>query len=113
MEWCKGIAKGQPVRYTDFAWILGLRIWPKTITFYLLIRISTKSHQSMKKIDILNFITDFRKSPNDFKTYGQLVSHLGTQHEPSIQAMLNELKQLGVVKETEQQGEKAYQVARK
>ncbi len=67
----------------------------------------------MKKIDILNFITDFRKSPNDIKTYEQLVSHLGTQHEPSIQAMLNELKQLGVVKETEYRGEKVYQVARK
>ncbi len=67
----------------------------------------------MKKIDILNFITDFRKSPNDIKTYGQLVSHLGAQNESSIQAMLNELKQLGVVKEMQQHGEKAYQVARK
>ena len=67
----------------------------------------------MKKIDILNFITDFRKSPNDIKTYGQLVNHLGTHHEPAIQAMLGELKQLGVVKEMEHQGEKAFQVARK
>lgn len=69
--------------------------------------------QHMKKIDILNFITDFRKSPNDVKTYAQLVSHLGIQHEPSIQAMLNDLKQLGVVKEMEHEGEKAYQVAKK
>ncbi len=67
----------------------------------------------MKKIDILNFITDFRKAPNDIKTFGKLVNHLGVQYEPSIQAMLDELKQLGVVKEMEHQGEKAYQVARK
>ncbi|MBL7864928.1 MAG: hypothetical protein JNK10_08645 [Cyclobacteriaceae bacterium] len=67
----------------------------------------------MKKIDILNFITDFRKSPNDIKTHSALVQHLGSQHEPAIQAMLTELKQLGVVKETELQGEKAYQVAKK
>jgi arginine repressor len=67
----------------------------------------------MKKIDILNYITDFRKSPNDIKTYGQLISHLGAQHEPAVQAMLNELKQLGVIKETEHHGERAYQVAKK
>jgi len=67
----------------------------------------------MKKIDILNYITDFRKSPNDIKTYSQLVNHLGTQNEPAVQAMLSELKQLGVVRETEHQGQKAYQVAKK
>lgn len=67
----------------------------------------------MKKIDILNFITDYRKAPNDIKTHRALVDHLGTQHEPAIHAMLSELKQLGVIKETELQGEKAYQVAKK
>jgi hypothetical protein len=77
------------------------------------IRISPKFILQMKKIDILNYITDFRKSPNDIKTYGQLISHLGAQHEPALQAMLNELKQLGVIKESEYQGEKAYQVAKK
>lgn len=81
--------------------------------FRALIRISTKFILQMKKIDILNYITDFRKSPNDIKTYGQLITHLGAQHEPVVQAMLNELKQLGVIKETEHQGERAYQVAKK
>lgn len=67
----------------------------------------------MKKIDILNYITDFRKSPNDIKTYQQLLEHLGTQHDTTIQAMLMEMKQLGVIRETEVQGQKAYQVAKK
>ncbi len=67
----------------------------------------------MKKIDILNYITDFRKSPNDIKTYQQLLEHLGTQHDTTIQAMLTEMKQLGVIRETEVQGQKAYQVAKK
>ena len=35
----------------------------------------------MKKIDILNFITNFRKSPNDVKTYNELISHLGAANE--------------------------------
>ena len=67
----------------------------------------------MKKVDILNFITDFRKSPNQVKTHQELVQHLGTQHEATIQAMLTEMKQLGVIRETEAQGQKAYQVAKK
>lgn len=67
----------------------------------------------MKKVDILNFITDFRKSPNQVKTHHELVQHLGTQHEATIQAMLTEMKQLGVIRETESQGQKAYQVAKK
>ena len=64
----------------------------------------------MKKIDILNFITDFRKSPNSMKTYRELISHLGWQHESSINAMLDELQKTKVVKQTELNGEKAYQV---
>jgi hypothetical protein len=64
----------------------------------------------MKKIDILNFITDFRKSPNSIKTYRELISHLGTQHELSISAMLDELQKSKVVKQTEVNGERAYQV---
>lgn len=64
----------------------------------------------MKKIDILNFITDFRKSPNSIKTYRELISHLGTQHESSINVMLDELQKSKVVKQTELNGEKAYQV---
>ena len=67
----------------------------------------------MKKIDILNFITDFRKSPNDVKTYSQLVSHLGATNETQIQAFLTELQQTKVLRETEKNGEKAYQVVTK
>ena len=64
----------------------------------------------MKKIDILNFITDFRKSPNSIKTYREIVNHLGTQHEAIINVMLDELQKSRVIKQTESNGEKAYQV---
>ena len=64
----------------------------------------------MKKIDILNFITDFRKSPNSIKTHQQLVSHLGADNEPTMNTLLTELQQAKVVKSTELDGEKAYQV---
>jgi hypothetical protein len=64
----------------------------------------------MKKIDILNFITDFRKSPNSIKTHRDLINHLGSQHEPAINSMLDELQKTKVVKQTELNGEKAYQV---
>ena len=64
----------------------------------------------MKKIDILNFITDFRKFPNRIKTHRELVSHLGLQNEASINVMLDELQKGKVVKQTELNGEKAYQV---
>jgi hypothetical protein len=64
----------------------------------------------MKKIDILNFITDFRRSPNAIKTHRELVSHLGIQHESAIKAMLEDLQKGRVVKQTELNGEVAYQV---
>ncbi len=64
----------------------------------------------MKKIDILNFITDFRKSPNSIKTHAELLSHLGPANEPTITSLLAELQQARVVKFTELNGEKAYQV---
>lgn len=64
----------------------------------------------MRKIDILNFITDFRKAPNDIKTYTQLLAHLGTTHESAITQMLNELQAAKVIRQTELHGEKAYQV---
>ena len=64
----------------------------------------------MKKIDILNFITDFRKSPNSIKTHSALINHLGPQHEVAINTMLDELQKNKVVKQTELNGEKAYQV---
>lgn len=67
----------------------------------------------MKKIDILNFITSFRKAPNDIKTYSELLAHLGESNEPTIQQMLLELQQTRVIKETELNGQKAYQVVHK
>lgn len=67
----------------------------------------------MKKIDILNFITNFRKSPNDIKTHTELVNHLGSANEAVLNQMLNELLQLKVVRLIEVNGEKAYQVTSK
>lgn len=64
----------------------------------------------LKKVDILNFITDFRKAPNDIKTHTQLINHLGTENEAAISGMLGELIAQKVVKPTEKNGEKAYQV---
>jgi len=64
----------------------------------------------MKKIDILNFITDFRRSPNAIKTHRELVSHLGIQHVSIIKAMLDDLQKGKVVRQTELNGESAYQV---
>lgn len=64
----------------------------------------------MRKIDILNFITDFRKAPNDIKTYTQLLSHLGTTHEQAINQMLSELQAAKVIRQTELEGQRAYQV---
>lgn len=68
---------------------------------------------AIKKIDILNFITDFRKSPNNIKTYHELLSKLGADQEAQLQAFLAELKQLRVIAEVEKNGEKAYQVTKK
>jgi len=64
----------------------------------------------IKKVDILNFITDFRKAPNDIKTHTQLIGHLGADNEPAIATMLGELMAQKVVRQTEKNGEKAYQV---
>ena len=67
----------------------------------------------MKKIDILNFITDFRKAPNAIKTYSDLVTHLGKSNEAALNTMLTELKQLRTIKETDLNGERAFQVTSK
>lgn len=64
----------------------------------------------IKKVDILNFITDFRKAPNDIKSHSQLIGHLGAENEPAVAAMLAELMAQRVVRQTEKNGEKAYQV---
>lgn len=67
----------------------------------------------MKKIDILNYITNFRKSPNDIKTYAELVSYLGVSNETTLNQLLAELQQTRVLKETQKDGQKAYQVVTK
>lgn len=64
----------------------------------------------MKKIDILNFITNFRKAPNDIKTRTQLLEHLGATNEATLDALLLELQHGKVIKETQHSGERAYQV---
>jgi hypothetical protein len=64
----------------------------------------------MRKIDILNFITDFRKAPNDIKTYTQLLSHMGSAQEQLITQMLAELQEARVIRQTEVNGERAFQV---
>jgi hypothetical protein len=64
----------------------------------------------MKKIDILNFITNYRKAPNDIKTFSSLLDHLGATNETTIRQLLGELIQARVVREVEANGEKAYQV---
>lgn len=64
----------------------------------------------MKKIDILNFITDFRKSPNDIKTYAQIAAQFAVKDETMFNSLLHELQQTKVLKETQLNGERAYQV---
>jgi DNA-binding HxlR family transcriptional regulator len=64
----------------------------------------------MRKIDILNFITDFRKAPNDVKTYTQVLSHLGAAQEQMITQMLTELQEARIIRQTELNGERAFQV---
>jgi hypothetical protein len=67
----------------------------------------------MKKIDILNFITSFRKIPNDIKTYSDLLNHLGPANESALNQILVELQQTRAIKETQKNGERAYQVVSK
>jgi hypothetical protein len=64
----------------------------------------------MKKIDILNYITNYRKAPNDIKTYKELLGHIGEPNEQKLQELLAELQQSKVLKQTELNGEKAFQV---
>lgn len=66
----------------------------------------------MRKIDILNFITDFRKAPNNIKTFSELASGLKGE-EGQLTTLLDELKQLRSIRETELNGERAYQVIAK
>ncbi len=64
----------------------------------------------MKKIDILNFITSFRKEPNAVKTHEELLNHLGKENATTVEQMLGELQQTRVIREIERDGQKAYQV---
>ena len=66
----------------------------------------------MKKIDILNFITNNRKSPNNIKTYQEILTHLKAD-EGKLKELLFELQQTRVLKEIESNGEKSYQVVTK
>jgi hypothetical protein len=67
----------------------------------------------MKKIDILNFITDFRKAPNDIKTFSEIRGHLGASDEGALLRLLGEMKQMRTLREVEKNGEKAFQVTAK
>ncbi len=66
----------------------------------------------MKKIDILNFITNFRKSPNDVKTYQQILDNTGGDAQ-KLNELLDELKQTRVLKEIVSAEGKSYQVVTK
>lgn len=67
----------------------------------------------MKKIDILNFITSFRKVPNDIKTFSEIKAHLQVADDTALLAMLEEMKQLRALREVEKNGERAFQVTAK
>jgi hypothetical protein len=67
----------------------------------------------MKKIDILNFITNFRKQPNDVKSLSEIKAHLNITDEGRLTALLDEMKQLRALREVEKEGERAFQVMAK
>ncbi|HEY3430677.1 MAG TPA: hypothetical protein VGK39_08380 [Cyclobacteriaceae bacterium] len=67
----------------------------------------------MKKIDILNYITSFRKQPNDIKTFTEIKTHLNAQQDDTLLAMLEDMKQMRTLREVEKDGQRAFQVAAK
>ena len=67
----------------------------------------------MKKIDILNFITDFRKNPNQVKTLQEIKSHLNINDERALLSLLEEMKQMRTLREVDKDGAKAFQVSAK
>lgn len=67
----------------------------------------------IKKIDILNFITDFRKAPNDIKSLSEISTHLKVSSNTELLPMLEEMKQMRTLREVEKDGEKAFQVVAK
>ncbi|MCE7862343.1 MAG: hypothetical protein DYG99_02255 [Bacteroidetes bacterium CHB5] len=68
---------------------------------------------SIRKIDILNFITDFRKTPNEIKSLSELKEHLKLTDDSALLSMLEEMKQLRTLREVEKNGERAFQVTAK
>lgn len=66
----------------------------------------------IKKVDILNFITDFRKAPNEIKSLSELKAHLKAD-ETTLLTLLEEMKQLRTLREVEKNNERAFQVAAK
>jgi hypothetical protein len=67
----------------------------------------------MKKIDILNFITDFRKSPNQVKSLDEIRTFLNADNDQLLQQLLEEMKQMRTLREVDKNGERAFQVAAK
>ncbi|MBS1555427.1 MAG: hypothetical protein ACK514_06065 [Bacteroidota bacterium] len=67
----------------------------------------------MRKIDILNFITDFRKVPNQVKTLAEIKAYVGSFDELQLISMLEEMKQMRTLRELEKNGERAFQVMAK
>ena len=64
----------------------------------------------MKKIDILNYITDFRKAPNQPKSYNAILENVAKGDELALHLLLTELQQNKVIKEITLDGQKAFQV---
>jgi hypothetical protein len=67
----------------------------------------------MKKIDILNFITDFRKNPNDIKTLAEIRAQMGASDDAALLHLLEEMKQMRTLREVEKNGERGFQVTAK
>jgi hypothetical protein len=67
----------------------------------------------MKKIDILNFITNFRKAPNDIKTLAEIRAHIGASDDAVLLQLLEEMKQMRTLREVEKNGERGFQVTAK
>lgn len=67
----------------------------------------------IKKIDILNFITDFRKAPNDVKSLSEISNHLNVADPDQLMPLLEDMKQMRTLREVEKDGERAFQVAAK
>ncbi|MBN8576499.1 MAG: hypothetical protein KF775_06955 [Cyclobacteriaceae bacterium] len=67
----------------------------------------------LKKVDILNFITDFRKAPNQIKSLAEITAHLKLENEGTLLPLLEEMKSLRTLREVEKDGERAFQVTAK